>query len=165
MTTAQLLDAAALMLATSWEMSPEEFDERLGAWLDESADKLAALRAVAKAAEAMAAAHKAEAEAHAARVKQGKATVERAKERAYALLCAMREAGGEASVPGVARIQKNGGKPPLVFAPGFDVGALPDACKRVVVEPDNDAIRRALEAGIAIDGVTIGEAGEGVRWA
>ena len=77
MTTAQLIHAAALMVETSWEMTPEEFAERLEAFVAESTDKIAALRAVCKAAEGRAAVCKAEADAYAAAAKAHKSNAER----------------------------------------------------------------------------------------
>lgn len=161
MTTAQLIHAAALMVEASWEMTPEEFNERLEAFVAESADKLAALRAVCKAAEGRAAVCKAEADAYTAAAKAHKSNAERAKARAFALMEAA-EAAGE-TLPG-ARLQANGGALPLRYAEGFDVGTLPFALQRVTVEPNPDAIRAALERGETLPGVTLGERGRALRW-
>ena len=61
------------------------------------------------------------------------------------------------------QIQKNGGKAPLVFEDWFDALSLPEDFQDWEVRPDKDAIRRALEQGIDIEGVHIGERGESLR--
>ena len=61
------------------------------------------------------------------------------------------------------QIQKNGGKAPLVFEDWFDALALPEDFQDWEVRPDKDAIRRALEQGVDIEGVHIGERGESLR--
>jgi hypothetical protein len=160
-TTYDLLGAANLLLATSADMTADEFDARLAAFIDESADKMAALRAVAKAAAATEAMHKDEAAGHAARAKSAGARADRAKERAYVLLCAKRELGEEPKVPGVARIQANGGKAPIVL---LDADAIPDHLVVVERHPNAAAIRAALERGEDVPGCALGERGEGVRW-
>ena len=161
MTTSELIHAAALMVETSWEMTPEEFAERLESFIAESTDKLAALRAVCKAAEGRATVCKAEAAAYSAAAKRHSANAERVKARATALLEAAEATGEE--LPG-ARLQLNGGVAPLVYAEGFDVNALPMVYWRVEVTPNADAIRKALEAGETLPGVTIGERGRSLRW-
>jgi hypothetical protein len=77
----------------------------------------------------------------------------------------MREAGEAPNVAGVARIQANGGKLPVVYDAGLDPRALPPEYQRVTVEADGDAIRAALEAGREVPGCVLGARGEGVRWA
>lgn len=161
MTTSELIHAAALMVETSWEMTPEEFEERLAAFVAESSDKIAALRAVCKAAEGRAAVCKAEADAYAAAAKVHKNNAERVKARAFALMEAA-EATGE-TLPG-ARLQVNGGVAPLVYAEGFDANALPFTLQRVTVEPNADAIRAALAKGENVPGVVVGERGRSLRW-
>ena len=163
--TVQLLDAASLLLASSWDMEPADFEARLESFLDESADRLAALRAVHLAAEAQAGAHRAEAERHRARVKGCERTGERVAALAERLLYARRELGESTTVPGVARLQLDGGKAPLAFAPGFVAAALPLHLCHVETSPDRDAIRAAIERGVTVPGVTLGTRGEGLRWA
>jgi hypothetical protein len=165
MTTVQLLDAATLLLVSSWDMEPAEFDERLAAFLAESADKLAAMRAVVRAAQAQGAAHKAEAAMHLGRVRAANSTTERIAEMACALLRARREIGESTTIAGVVRLQVNGGLVPLVYAAGFDPALLPAELRRVRYEADAEAIRDALARGEAVPGVTLGERGESVRWA
>ena len=161
MTSNELINAAGLLLETSWEMTPEDFAERLEAFVAESGDKLAALRHVAKLAEARGAGCKAEAAAwtNAARAANNRA--ESVKARAELLYCAARELGE--ALPG-GRMQPNGGAPPLAFAEDFDPFLLPASCQRVSVEPNADAIRLALAAGEALPGVALGERGEHFRW-
>lgn len=161
MTTAELIHAAALMVETSWEMTPEEFAERLESFVAESTDKIAALRAVCKAAKGRASVCDAEAKAYAAAAKVHKNNAERVKARAFALMEAAEHAGE--TLPG-ARLQVNGGAAPLVYAEGFDVNALPMKCWRVTVEPNADAIRAALEKGETLPGVVLGERGRSLRW-
>lgn len=163
-TTQELIDRAFALISTSYEYTPEDFDALLASFVEESGDKLAALRAVAKAADATAATHRAEADAHHRRAKAEAAKADRCKERAYALLSAMRDAGEDPKVKGVARLQANGGKLPLVYAPDFAAADLPPAMQRVVVEADTDAIRLMLDNGLPVRGVTLGPRGEGVRW-
>ena len=163
-TTTQLIDHAHQLIATSYEYTAEEFDEALAAFIDASGNKLAALRAVAKASEAVAGVHATEAKAHAVRVKAEEAKAARCKDLAYMLLCAMREAGEEPNVKGIARIQSNGGKAPIRYAVDFAVASLPAEYQRVTVDVDSEALRAALEAGKAFPGVELGERGEGVRW-
>lgn len=155
-TTRELIYAADLLVTTSWEMTPEDFDTRLAAFVEESTDKLAALRAVHKAAEARAAGLKAEAAAYAAASKAQANIAERTKQRAADLFAAAEKAGEV--LPG-GKMQDNGGNVPLVYAPDFDATALPFACQRVSVEADADAIRAALVNGVTLPGVTLGKRG------
>lgn len=167
-TTYDLLVIADSFLAGSWELTEEEFATRLESFVGESADKLAALRAVHTQLTARAATCKAEAE----RLTAGRKSAERQDARvtalAYALLAKMRELGEKPAVEGVARIQANGGKAPLV---GLDtltedqIRDLPFDLVRIERRPDADAIRKVLESGGTVPGVRIGERGEGVRFA
>ena len=161
MTTSELIHAAAMMVETSWEMTPEEFEERLAAFVAESTDKIAALRAVCKAAEGRATTCKAEAAAYSAAAKTHALNADRVKARAFALMVAAEETGE--TLPG-ARLQGNGGSVPLVYADDFDANALPLTLQRVTVEPNADAIRKALERGETIPGVSLGERGRSLRW-
>lgn len=161
MTTTELIHAAALMVDTSWEMTAEDFAARLESFVSESTDKIAALRAVCKAAEGRAATLDAEAKAYAAAAKSHKANAERVKQRATALMLAAEEVGEV--LPG-ARLQVNGGSAPLVYAETFDAAALPFALQRVTVEPNADAIRAALAKGEEVPGVAMGERGRSLRW-
>jgi hypothetical protein len=161
-TTFDLVSAADLLLATSWEFTEEEFAARLDAWLAKSADKLGALRAVCKLAEGRQAACKAEAATWTGAARSAGTRAERVKELARVLYCAARELGEE--LPG-GRMQANGGETPLVFAEGFDPHTLPVIYQRVTVEADVASIRAALQAGSTFAGITLGERGEHFRWA
>lgn len=163
-TTYDLLSAAALFLATSGELEPEEFTARLDAFLAESGDKLAALRAIAKAAAATEAMHREESAGHDARANRAAATEDRMRDLAYQLLAARRELGEDPKVAGVARIQRNGGKAPLLGLDTLDADTLPGDLVVVTRRPDVAAIRAVLDAGGTVPGVTLGERGEGVRW-
>lgn len=56
-------------------------------------------------------------------------------------------------------IQKNGGKVPLVFTPGYDIP--PEWLKPGA--PDTERIRKHLEAGIDLPFAKLGERGESLR--
>lgn len=58
-----------------------------------------------------------------------------------------------------ASIQKNGGVLPIVF----DADAVPFEFQKVKVEPNNEAIREALDAGVKLDFAHYGERGESLR--
>lgn len=60
-----------------------------------------------------------------------------------------------------ASIQKNGGKAPLVFDVKED--DVPIEFQKVSVEPNNEAIRDALDSGIELSFVHYGERGESLR--
>ena len=60
-------------------------------------------------------------------------------------------------------IQRNGGKTPVVQAPDVDLSKLPDELVVVTEKPNLDAIREALEAGLTVEGFTLGERGESIR--
>ena len=160
-TTRDLIMQAAILVERGWELPAEEFEAALASFVADSADKIAALRAVYRAAEGRAATCKAEADLYAAAAKRHKATAEQVRQRAQALAEAA-EAAGE-TLPGV-RLQVNGGAAPLQFAEDFDVDALPFALQRVTVEPNPDAIRAALERGETLPGVTLGARGRALRW-
>ena len=160
-TTADLIHAAAMLVETSWEMTQEEFAERLEAFVAESTDKIAALRAVYKAAEGRAAACESEADLYYAAAKAHGTNADRVKARAFLLMEAAEMAGE--TLPG-ARLQANGGKVPLVYAPGFDATALPFDLQRVTVEANADAIRAVLAKGGEVDGVAVGVVGRHLRW-
>jgi len=159
-TTQELIHAAALLIETSWDMEPAEFDERLAAFVEESEDKIKALRYVCKAAEGRAATCKAEAAAFTTAAKSHAGNAERVKARAFELMLAA-EATGE-TLTG-ARLQANPADP-LEYAPDFDAGALPPTLQRVTVEADSAAIRAALARGEVVPGVTLGERGRHLRW-
>jgi len=159
-TTADLIHAAAMLVETSSEMTADEFAERLEAFIDESESKIAALRAIFKAAEGREATCKAEAALYTTAGKAHATTAERVKGRALALMEAAEHAGE--TLTG-ARLQPNSAAP-LLYAPDFDATALPFDMQRVKVEPNSAAIAAALERGEVVPGVTMGVRGRHLRW-
>ena len=160
-TTGELIQAAAILVDTSAEYTPEEFAAVLDAFVDAADDKIRALRFVAKAAESRSDALKAEAAAYTAAARAHAANAERVTARAVDLLEAA-ELVGELLTG--ARLQVNGGKAPLVYAADFVAGDLRAELQRVRVEPNADAIRAAIAQGEAVYGVAVGEAGRHLRW-
>lgn len=55
-------------------------------------------------------------------------------------------------------IQKNGGKLPLIID-----GEVPDNYQKIIYEPDNELIRKALDEGKELDFAHYGERGEHLR--
>lgn len=161
MTTSELIHHAAMLVESGWELPADEFDSELSAFVDNATDKIAALRAVNKAAEARATALKAEAALYAAAAKTHQSNADRVKARAFALMEAAEHAGE--TLAG-ARLQPNGGKAPLVYAADFDATGLPFELQRVTVEADADAIRAVLAKGGEVSGVSVGATGRHLRW-
>lgn len=60
-------------------------------------------------------------------------------------------------------IQKNGGKLPVIMADGTTMDHLPDQLVVVTEKPNLEAIRELLEAGLTVEGFTLGERGESLR--
>lgn len=60
-------------------------------------------------------------------------------------------------------IQRNGGKIPVIQAENADLSILPDQLVVVTEKPNLDAIRETLEAGLTVEGFTLGERGESLR--
>lgn len=60
-----------------------------------------------------------------------------------------------------ASIQKNGGKLPIVLT--VDPKDLPFDFQKVKIEPNNEAIRDALEHGQEVPGAELGERGEHIK--
>ncbi|OGB47752.1 MAG: hypothetical protein A3F76_08225 [Burkholderiales bacterium RIFCSPLOWO2_12_FULL_65_40] len=161
-TTESLLRSASILLLTSGEI--EDFDAALAEWIGDSTDKAQRIAAVRRAAVDLAAQAKALAEEHAAVRKRHEATADRCGYLMTALLTTRRELGEGDKIPGVARMQKNGGKAPLVGLAEVDPNTLPDALCKIVRSPVADLVRAALLAGESIPGVSIGEVGESVRF-
>lgn len=161
-TTSDLLTEATRLMLDAPEMEPDAFDAALAAWIGDSADKAERIAAVRAAAVDRADAAKRRAEEHAAVRKRNEAVAERCGHLMHAILVTRRELGEDAKIPGVARLQRNGGKAPLLGTP--DPAALPDSLVKIERKPDNEAIRAALASGIVVPGVTLGEVAESVRW-
>jgi DNA repair ATPase RecN len=60
-------------------------------------------------------------------------------------------------------LTKHGGKAPLIIDESMDATSLPERFQRVSVEPDNKAIREALEAGEQLDFARLGDRGASIR--
>ena len=60
-------------------------------------------------------------------------------------------------------VAKNGGKAPLVLKNGLAPTQLPERFQKVNVEPNNTAIREALEAGQVLDFAHLGDRGTSLR--
>lgn len=60
-------------------------------------------------------------------------------------------------------LANNGGKAPLVFDADFDAARIESAFQAIEIQADKDAIRGALEGGMTIQGVTLGERGRSLR--
>lgn len=159
-----LLAADRLMLSASDYEDPEEFDRAVAAWLGEGDEKLVRLAAWVRANEAAIQRDTTQREAYDAAIKRSRARVEAGKGMAYGLLHARMELGEAPKVPGVARLQKNGGKAPVVGLEAVDPRELADDLVRVTRTPDPDAIRAYLAAGGTLPGVHIGEPGMHVRF-
>jgi hypothetical protein len=162
-TTYELLNAADRLMSEAAEMEIDAFDARLTAWLGDGDEKLTRLAAWSRAAAAREARDTEQRDAYNVAIERSKREQERAKALALDLLTKREELGDAPAVPGVARLQANGGKPPLVI---LDPAAVPPAWCRPAVSPgpDTDRIRAALDAGETIPGVTLGERGRHVRW-
>ena len=163
-TTAALLQSANVLLVTSGDLEPDAFDAALAAWLGDSADKAERIAAFRAASVSRAALHKEQEAAHAAIRKRHEAAAERCGHLMTALLVTRRELGEEPKIPGIARLQRNGGKPPLIGLDAVDTATLPDSVCKVERKAVSDLVRAAILSGVDIPGVYIGEAGEGVRW-
>ena len=60
-------------------------------------------------------------------------------------------------------LAKNGGKAPLIFKPGLSPHQLPERFRTTSIEPNNNAIRAALEAGEELDFASLGDRGTSLR--
>ena len=163
-TTSDLLHIAHLFLAHSGEMEPDDFEAALASFIEESGDKLGALRAVSLRLAAESQIEAEEAARHTTRKERAAKQADRVKGRARELLEAMEQLGEEPKVKGVARLQANGGALPLVGLDAIDPATLPDALVVIRREASVPAIRAELAAGRDVPGVTLGERGRHLRW-
>lgn len=159
-----LLAAEHLMVTASDYEDPADFDAALDAWAEQTGDKLAAYAAVHACAKGAIARDTEQRNAWDAAIKRSERTVERVKEGAAALLAKLEETGKPAKVPGVARLQTNGGRVPLLGLDTLDAATLPDALVIVSRVPDTAAIRARVEAGETVPGVSLGAPGRHVRF-
>ena len=161
-TTRSLLDSATILLLTSGEI--EDFDAALADWIGVADTKAERIAAVRRAAVDLAAQAKALADEHAAVARRNTTVADRCGGLMDALLRARAELGEGDKIPGVARLQKNGGKAPLLGLGEIDPLTLPDAVCKVTRAPVADLVRAAILAGTEIPGVTIGDVAMSVRW-
>lgn len=161
MTTQDLIRLADDFLHHSAELTADEFDAYFSEFLEASGDKIAALAAIHAQASARAEGFKAQKAVYEAAEKAQANIASRVKGRAFELAVKARELGE--ALPGI-RLQKNGGKVPLLFADGFAAASLPFDLQRVTVEADSDAIRLRLAAGEAVEGASLGTVGEHARF-
>lgn len=159
--TAELVHLAALLVEDSWAMTPEEFEERLSSFVENADNKIAALRAVFKAAEGRRDTLAAEARTYADAAKAAGNKAERVKALAFHLAEAA-EAVGE-KLDG-CRLQANGGQAPVRYDDDFVPSMLPRELQRVTVEPNTDAIRAALLAGEEVPGAELAPVGRHLRF-
>lgn len=163
-TTYDLLTAADRFMVEAGDLDPDAFEAALCAWLGEAGDKLERIAAWHAAVKARVERDTAQREAYDTAVRRGKADIERAKALAFDLLAKREEMGEAPRVVGVARLQTNGGKAPMLGLDRVDPATLPDDLVVIERRPNADAIRLALAAGREVSGVTVGERGRSVRF-
>lgn len=161
--TYDLLKEANQFLFYSWELTPEEYEDALTTWLGHGDDKLERIAAWHAASKATVERDRVQADAYAASIKRSTAAMDRAKFLAGELLHMRVELGESPKVPGVARLQKNGGKAPLHLDADI-VDHLPLELVIVTRTADTEAIRAALVAGVEVPGAAIGVPGFHVRF-
>ena len=163
--TYDLLSAAARLLDTAPDYdTPEAFDAAVAAWLGEGDQKLINLAAWCRANEAAVKRDTEQRDLYDAAIRRSKRLAEGAKAMAFDLLAARMELGEAPKVPGVARLQRNGGKAPLLGLDGIDARELADELVVISRTPNTDAIRAFLATGEALPGVSIGEPGMHLRF-
>lgn len=150
----------ALLEDAEGELTPEAL-EAIDAWTGAVDEKLPRYRAVAVAMKYAIEMHAAEVKRHQARIKALKATVERITDLATQVLKAREDVGEEARVR-IGGVLYYLQKTERVVGPkrGED---WPVEYQRPKVEPDKAKAKRALKAGLKIEGVTL-EKGRGIRW-
>lgn len=178
----------ALLYETGGDVSEEEAEAAIDAWLTETqeaeAAKLDRYGALVRTMEARAEIKEQEAKRLAERAQAERNAARRLKERLMLHL----ERTGRTKAQGNLysfTVAQNGGKPPLVIDEGIDPMTLPvqyrrasmvllcptdetldalrDQCSRLEVEPDTAAIRAALDAGEFLPFARIGERGRHLR--
>lgn len=162
--TYELLTAADRFMLESGDLDPDAFDAALAAWLEESDDKLARIAAWHAALKARAIRDETQRRAFADAVDAAAKKMDRAEALAFEILKKRAELGEKPRVVGVARIQANGGRAPLLGLATVDAATLPDDLVVIRREPDPDAIRLALAAGREVPGVTVGARGSHVQF-
>ncbi len=151
-------------MADAADLDPADFDAALASWLGDGDDKLARIAAWRAAALARFERDSKQRDAYDDAMRRSKAEGERAKALAFEILSKRAELGEAPRVVGVARLQANGGKAPLLGLATVDAATLPDDLVIIERRPDIEAIRLALAAGREVPGITVGERGFSVRF-
>ena len=152
--TYDLIREADLLLSSCADLTPEEMDARLTAWIESSGDKVAALRAVIANAENRAAFFASEGAAVIAAAKQSTATAERLSRLLVSLLQRRRELGEDPTVRGPGwTVSLRAAEAVQVT----DLAAIPPEYlrRKETVEPDKGAIKEALQAGKSVPGAAL----------
>jgi hypothetical protein len=153
-----LLDGAAA--ANDGALSPDEgaaIEQWAGELEHASADKAEAIGWLLREWCARADVRREQAKALLAQARADEARADRL--RAYVLECLRRM--GRTELPGTSlrlAVQKNSGKAPVALT-----GEIPRDYCRVVIEPDLERVRAALERGETVPGAALGERGYHLR--
>lgn len=149
-------------MANDEEVELEVFRDTLEAIEGEFDDKIESYCKVLKNIEGEAAAIAEEVKRLTAKKKAIENNVDRMKKVMFDAMKVMnKETAGGAVLK--AKIQKNGGKLPLMIAEGTKPESLPFEFQKITYEVDNDAVREALDNGQELDFAKYGERGESLR--
>ena len=149
-------------MANDEEVELEVFRDTLEAIEGEFDDKIESYCKVIKNIEGEAAAIAEEVKRLNAKKKAIENNVDRMKKVMFDAMKLMnKESAGGAVLK--AKIQKNGGKLPLMIAEGTKPESLPFEFQKITYEVDNDAVREALDNGQELDFAKYGERGESLR--
>ena len=156
--TGRMLDL--LSIADDEDIEPEVFQDTLESIEGEYDDKIECYCKAIKNLEADAKAFEEEEKRLKAKKEKLNKNIERMKKTIFDSMKLMEKtsAGGKVLK---ASIQKNGGKLPLLL--DVDPDAVPFEFQKVKTEPNNDAIREALDAGVQLTFAHYGERGESLR--
>lgn len=147
-----------LSIADDEDIEPEVFKDTLEGLEGEYDDKIEAYCKAIKNMESDAKAFDEESKRLKAKKEKLEHNIDRMKKTVFESLKLMdkRSAGGKVLK---ASIQINGGRLPLVV----EEEKVPFEFQKVKTEPNNDAIRDALDAGVELDFAHYGERGESLR--
>lgn len=135
-----------------------ELAEKLDALEGSFVEKLERCAVVCRNMEAEAEKHKAEAE----RQKERVTRLVKSRESLLAYMKLHMETTGNTNIAGVARVQKNGGKPPIAWL--WEPEKLPEEFRKVSIDPDLTKAHEALAKGESLpEGFVVGERGSSVR--
>lgn len=149
-----------LAIADDEDIEPEVFQDTLESIEGEYDDKIECYCKAIKNLEADAKAFEEEEKRLKAKKEKLNKNIDRMKKTIFDSMKLMEKtsAGGKVLK---ASIQKNGGKLPLLL--DVDPDAVPFEFQKVKTEPNNDAIREALDAGVQLTFAHYGERGESLR--